>query len=360
MRKAIYRAPEDEARELLARAHAVHIATTREDGAPMSKTVHAVLDDGGLAFHGAPAGEKLEGLGRRAVASASEVVASIPSTFLDPERACPATTYYVSAQAHGILAEVTDPERKARVLAAIMTKYQPEGGYVPIDAEHPLYRKAVRGILVAELRIDRVDGKAKLGQNRTPAERVRVLEQLWRRGAPGDVEAVARIVSRFRDLPPLPFLTAPAGSRLLCHVPDAELDEAVSLLGGESWVAAFSAGELRRSLASSVVRVGARDERGELVAFARAVSDDRTAWVYDVVVREGARSRGLGRAVVGLLLDHPAVRRCRHVRLTTRDAERFYARLGFSRLSERPRHPWTSVEMIASRDQNANVAPAPA
>ncbi len=349
MRKAIYRADDDEARALFARAPVVHIATTRDDGTPMLKTVHAVLDEGGLAFHGAPAGEKTEALGRPAVASAAETIASIPSTFLDPERACPATTYYLGAQAHGILAEVTCPARKARVLRAIMTKYQPEGGYVPIDAEHPLYRKAVRGILVAELRIERIDGKAKLGQNRAPGERVRVLEQLWKRGAAGDVAAAALIVARFPDLPRPGFLASPTGARLVCHLTAAELDEAAALLGGEAWVAGVDPGDLREAIAASSARVGARDASGRLVAFARAVSDGRTAWIYDVVVRADARSRGLGRAVMGLLLDHPDVRRCRHVRLTTRDAEPFYARLGFGRLSERPRHPWTSVEMIASR-----------
>lgn len=359
MRKAVYRAPDDEARALLARAPAVRIATTCEDGTPMLKTVHAVLDEGGLAFHGAPAGEKMDALGRRAVASVAETVASIPSTFLHPERACPATTYYLGAQAHGVLAEITEPTRKARVLGAIMRKYQPEGGYVPIDAAHPLYAKAVRGLLVAELRIERVDGKAKLGQNRTPAERVRVLEQLWRRGAPGDVAAIALVVARFAELPALSFLASPVG-RLVCHLADDELDEAVTLLRGEAWVAGFAGEELRAAMAASTVRVGARDAAGRLVAFARAVCDGRTAWVYDVVVRADARSGGLGRAVMGLLLDHPEVRRCRHVRLTTRDAEAFYRQLGFGRVSERPRHPWTSVEMIASRAQNANEAPAPA
>jgi len=41
-------------------------------------------------------------------------------------------------------------------------------------------------------------------------------------------------------------------------------------------------------------------------------------------------SRGLGAAVMNLLLDHPAVRRCRVVTLATRDAQRFYGRLGFA------------------------------
>ena len=72
--------------------------------------------------------------------------------------------------------------RKARVLQALMEKYQPEGRHAPITANNPLYKKVVAGLLVAEIRLDRVASKVKLGQNRTPADRVRVLEHLWRRG----------------------------------------------------------------------------------------------------------------------------------------------------------------------------------
>ncbi len=362
MRKAIYRAPEDEARALLARAPVIHLATTNDSGAPVLRTLHAVLDGDALAFHGAPAGEKLEAVGRRAVASAEEVVASIPSTFLDPERACPATTYYESAQAHGTLAFVDDPVKKARVLEALMQKVQPEGGYVPIAASHPLYRKAIDRILVAELQIEQLAGKAKLGQNRTPSQRLRVLESLWRRGEPGDVRAIAKILARFPELPAPSFLPVLPGIRLLCDLDGADIDEATSLVAPEYWLASLPRETVRAAIVRSTARVGARDGRGRLVAFARAVSDRRTAWIYDVVVREDARTSGVGTAVMRLLLDHPDVRSARNVRLTTRDAESFYRRLGFEEISARPRHPWRSIDMIAPGTalQNANDAPIPA
>jgi predicted FMN-binding regulatory protein PaiB len=213
MRKEIYRGSEAEARALFARADVVHLACVSEAGAPILRTVNAVMAGGAIAFHGAPAGEKMQGLGRPVVAAAHETVASIPSWFLDPERACPATTYYLSAQAHGTLLEVVDPDRKAAVLAALMDKYQPEGRHVPIAADHPLYAKAIRGLLVAEVRIDRLDCKAKLGQNRTPEDRLRVLEALSRRGAPGDARAIETILERSPDLPRPSSLPAPDARR---------------------------------------------------------------------------------------------------------------------------------------------------
>jgi nitroimidazol reductase NimA-like FMN-containing flavoprotein (pyridoxamine 5'-phosphate oxidase superfamily)/GNAT superfamily N-acetyltransferase len=328
MRKAVYQGTADEARALFARADVVHLALVSESGAPIFRTVNAVVVDDALAFHGAPAGEKMDGVGRPCVAAASETIASIPSWFLDPERACPATTYYVSAQAHGTLDEVTDLGRKARVLQALMEKYQPEGRHVPITADNPLYTKVALGLLVAEVRLDRVACKAKLGQNRNPSDRTRVLEHLWRRGAPGDVRAIATILARFPDLPRPAFLAAPPGITMQCHLENAELDEATALLEGAYWLVDQPRDLVRRALAASTALVGARSE-GRLVAFARAMSDGKTAWIYDVVVAEGVRRAGVGRAVVSLLLDHPSVRDARRIRLATRDAMPFYRGMGF-------------------------------
>src|SRR5437660_1948594 len=98
MRKEIYRMDQAAARALLERAAVVRLATTAADGRPILRTVHGVLVDGAIAFHAAPVGEKMAGLGRPAVVAAEEVVAAIPSYFVDPERACPATTYYRSVQ----------------------------------------------------------------------------------------------------------------------------------------------------------------------------------------------------------------------------------------------------------------------
>jgi nitroimidazol reductase NimA-like FMN-containing flavoprotein (pyridoxamine 5'-phosphate oxidase superfamily) len=190
MRKEIFRMDRARAIELLAGANIVHVASSTPDGEPVLRVVHAVIVDDWLLFHGAPAGEKMNVLGRRAVVSVEEVVASIPSYFVDPERACPATTFYRSVQVHGTIERIDDAHLKASMLAALMRKHQPEGGHVPIEAQHPLYRKAIEGVLVMGVRCDQIDGKAKLGQNRTPAEIVRIVELLWARGGAGDAQAV--------------------------------------------------------------------------------------------------------------------------------------------------------------------------
>lgn len=345
MRRAVYRSSTEEGRALLERAPVVHLATTDEDGRPILRAVHGVVEGELLAFHAAPAGEKTRGLGRPAVIAAHEVVAEIPSWFFDAERACPATTYYVSAQAHGVLEEITDAATKARVLETMMAKYQPEGRHAPIRHDDPRYARSVRGLLVAGVRLDDVVCKAKLGQNRRLEERRRVVVELWRRGGAGDARAVETLVRRFPELRP-PFLRR-EGLHLTSLLDAHELDEVAPLLDDAYWLAGVPRERSLEAFAASPAVVAARDERtGELVAVARATSDGKVAWIYDVVVRHDRRRSGAGTAVTRLLLDHPAVRGALHVRLTTRDAERFYRRLGFRELSEAPRHAWRSIEMI--------------
>src|SRR5438309_653515 len=113
-REGHFRMSREDAVALLERGPVVRLASTTPAGEPVLRTVHGVIADGAIAFHGAPAGEKLECVGRAAVLAAEEIVAEIPSYFIDPERACPATTLYLSAQVHGAIEEVADAEAKAR------------------------------------------------------------------------------------------------------------------------------------------------------------------------------------------------------------------------------------------------------
>lgn len=344
MRKEIYRGTRDAALDLLARSRIVHLASTTAAGEPLLRTVHGVIVDDMLAFHGAPAGEKLAALGRPAVLAADEIVAEIPSYFFDPERACPATTYYRSAQVHGLLAELTAHAQKARVLQALMDKYQPEGGYVRITGDDPRYRKAIDGILIVAVSLEHLDGKDKLGQNRHPDEMARILEMLWRRGHAGDPAAIETLRAANPSTPDPPFLRAPAGARLCCAIEPTEADSAAGLLADTYWNVDVPPDRIARAHRGAGAWVGAHDEHGRLIASARAVGDG-AKWVdiRDVVVAAAWRGRGLGEALVRMLLDHPLVRRAHAVHLHTRDAQAFYRRFGFS---DAPANPNTAMRLI--------------
>jgi predicted FMN-binding regulatory protein PaiB/N-acetylglutamate synthase-like GNAT family acetyltransferase len=347
MRKEnLYGMPRDQAIALLARAPTVVVASTDPDGAPVLRELNAACHDGRIWFHGAPVGEKTLTFGRPCVVAASETVAEIPSYWSDPERACPATTLFRSVQVHGVLEPARDRATKASALAALMAKQQPEGRHAPLD--HPLYAKELDGLAVFSVALERVDGKAKLAQNRDARGRAAILQGLWRRGRPGDARAIDLIAQANGD--PLAFLPSPAGTRWVLAPSEAHARSVAELLAPTYWCEGLPREEIVEAHLRSTAWLLLEDALG-VAASARACSDvRRRAWIYDVIVREDLRGQGHGDAVTRALLDHAAVRDARFVHLSTRDAAGFYARLGFRETSTLPPRPWPVIQMVKTID----------
>lgn len=194
MRRKQRKSPNDRALALLHRAPTHYLATTTPEGEPVLRCLNGVLLGDHVLFHGALAGEKSSCLGRAAVVSAHEEIADIPSYFVDEEKACPATTYYRSAQVSGTLVNIELAEQKARLLQGLMEKLQPEGGHVPLYADEPLYQADYRAVRVFGLKIETVNGKESLGQDRPPERTQKVVEGLFRRGEARDLEAIEQIL----------------------------------------------------------------------------------------------------------------------------------------------------------------------
>ncbi|MCP4446968.1 MAG: GNAT family N-acetyltransferase [Myxococcales bacterium] len=319
----------ESAEALLAGAEMLHLASSTEQGSPVLRALHAVRVGDLVAFHGAKAGERKLCLGRPAIVSAERILCNIPSYFVDPERACPATTYYESVQASGLLVEVTDLDEKAAVIEALMQKYQPEGHYSPVNAASPLYRKAINGLLVYGIRIEKIHGKFQSGQRREGEELTRILEKLWERGDARDLRTIDRIIATRSDAS-FPILDGPDGSQLRCRLGDEHESACVALLSDTYWNVGMSNSEIAEAQRSSTAWVGCVDASGTLIGSARALADgSKFAWILDVIVDSSWQSRGVGTALMKLLLSHAKVRRCRGVGLVTRDAHDFYQRCGF-------------------------------
>jgi GNAT superfamily N-acetyltransferase len=76
---------------------------------------------------------------------------------------------------------------------------------------------------------------------------------------------------------------------------------------------------------------GAYEDDGAQIGFTRVVTDHATfAWVCDVFVVPAARGRGVGKALVAAVLEHPSVRSVRRVMLATDDAHGLYQQFGFT------------------------------
>lgn len=129
----------------------------------------------------------------------------------------------------------------------------------------------------------------------------------------------------------------------------ADAPAAAALAAAQYWNAGLTADELERAHLGSTAWVLARAE-GRVVGTARAIGDGaKHAWIYDVVVDPGWRGRGVGDALMKALLDRPSVAGARVVWLATRDADPFYARMGFQYREALPAKPWRSVEMALVR-----------
>ena len=339
--------------DFLKEAQVLHLAFTRPDGAPVLRSLNAAVTDDWLFFHGAPTGEKAQSIGRAVVVQAEQIVTTVPSYFSDPEKACPATTFFRSVQVHGTLERISEPHLKAQALQRIMQRFQPEGGHVPIDFDNPLYQNAIRGVLVLGVRTTAMTGKAKLGQNKQPLEVQNIMERLWQRGQIGDPLAIALMFAHHpEDSRPGRF-RGPAGTWLWPTLGPSDVAEAVDLLEGQYWTRGATREALGKAQLGASAWLGARDANGRLVATARANSDGaRHAYVADVAVAPEHRGHGLGQALVRLLLDHPAVRGVGLVRLATADAQPFYERFGFEPEEQVP-SPFPVVRLLLRR----NVAP---
>lgn len=339
------------ARTLFAAAPVVHMASTDAEGMPVLRALNVVVvevDDGwSLAFHGAPAGEKIACVGRPAVMTCDEIVASIPSWFTTKERACPATTWYRSAQAHGVLEEVGDPVDRAAVLQGLMARFQPEGKHRPITAEEPMYAAALRGLSIVRMLPTRVSAKVSVGQDKPIAFRHAAMRGLWERGATGDLSALRLALSLGPD--PWPTAWVHGDVRLHPALGAQHLDPALALLRAAEWNATLSDTQIRTAFLGSTAWVGAFDG-AELIGTARAVSDGaKYAYIADVLVKDAWRAKGIGDALMALLLDHPALRRCYRITLRTRTAAGFYTRMGFETFAIEGERPWMALHRAGER-----------
>ncbi len=119
--------------------------------------------------------------------------------------------------------------------------------------------------------------------------------------------------------------------QLVAPVTTRHLDSLMALFAQTWWARDREYRRVERTLSTAPVTVGLADQDGQLVAFARAVTDHEfKALVLDVVVDSGRRNEGLGQHVVQALLDHPALSQVDDIELYCEPGlVGYYKRLGF-------------------------------
>jgi len=103
------------------------------------------------------------------------------------------------------------------------------------------------------------------------------------------------------------------------------------LLQGSYWAENRSKATIQESIANSLCfGVYLRADRSQ-IGFARVVTDKATfSWICDVIVDKGHRGKGIGKALMAAVMEHPIVSTTMNL-LGTRDAHGLYERFGFVR-----------------------------
>jgi len=195
MRKTVFEGVPAEADEIFAKTFAGQLGIVDENGWPRVVPLNFVYHGGFIYFHGALEGEKFSLFTARPKVcfSAYAEYSYIPSYWRSPNFACPASVYYKSAHVRGIGSIVEDINEKAVATQKLMEKIQPDGGYTPVTADSPVYKKALDEVAIFKIAPEEITVKVKLGQNLPDVVRRSIVDKLRERGSAVDLETVSEI-----------------------------------------------------------------------------------------------------------------------------------------------------------------------
>jgi GNAT superfamily N-acetyltransferase len=110
-----------------------------------------------------------------------------------------------------------------------------------------------------------------------------------------------------------------------------DVDAVHRLLQGSYWAENRPKEAIQESITNSICfGVYLRADRTQ-IGFARVVTDKATfSWICDVIVDDAHRGKGIGKALMSAVMEHPYVRSTMNL-LATRDAHGLYERFGFVR-----------------------------
>ena len=118
--------------------------------------------------------------------------------------------------------------------------------------------------------------------------------------------------------------------------------------------------DIARQIAAAWRVIGAYDPAGAMVGFARAFGDGGSAYLADVYVLPAHRGRGLGQAIVAMMIEEGPGAGFRWM-LHTADAHGLYRRFGFApppdNYLERPQRPNAMRIVAADRHAVAGTGP---
>jgi nitroimidazol reductase NimA-like FMN-containing flavoprotein (pyridoxamine 5'-phosphate oxidase superfamily) len=169
-------------KEFLNKEHVGRVASIDENGYPQIIPMNFVFLNDSIYMHSHIKGEKIDNIKRndRVGFEADRELEFLPSYFEDPKNASLADTLYISVVIKGNAVLVTDRDEKTLALNGLMVKYQPEGGYEPINSN----MKVLDGVAIIKVIPDSLNGKYKIGQHVQVTDRMNLAQKILRQNSP--------------------------------------------------------------------------------------------------------------------------------------------------------------------------------
>jgi nitroimidazol reductase NimA-like FMN-containing flavoprotein (pyridoxamine 5'-phosphate oxidase superfamily) len=168
--------------EFLKEEHVGRISSIDEEGYPQVIPMNFVFLNNSIYMHSHVKGEKIDNIKRNGKVGfeVDRELEFLPSYFEDPKNASLADTLYISVVIKGNAFLVTDREEKTLALNGLMKKYQPEGGYDPIQST----MKILDGVAIIKVTPITLYGKYKIGQHMHVENRIELAEKILKRNSP--------------------------------------------------------------------------------------------------------------------------------------------------------------------------------
>jgi nitroimidazol reductase NimA-like FMN-containing flavoprotein (pyridoxamine 5'-phosphate oxidase superfamily) len=178
----------DKVKEFLHQEHVGRISTIDVNGYPQIIPMNFVFLNDAVYMHSHPRGEKIENFKRndKVGFEVDRELEFLPSYFEDPKNASLADTLYISVVMKGTASLVTDKEEKTLALNGLMKKYQPEGGYDPIQSD----MRVLDAVTVFKIIPIVLQGKYKIGQHISPQDRLDLAQKIFKKNSPSAKETL--------------------------------------------------------------------------------------------------------------------------------------------------------------------------
>jgi len=157
------------------------IASIDTNGFPQIIPMNFVFINDVIYMHSHIRGEKLENIKRNGKVGfeVDRSLEFLPSYFFDPTDASLADTLYISVVMKGMCTIIEDKEEKTLALNGLMKKYQPEGGYEPMNPE----MEVLNEVAVIKIIPNTMRGKYKIGQTLKHEEKLELAENIFKRNS---------------------------------------------------------------------------------------------------------------------------------------------------------------------------------